>query len=266
MEQGRGGKGRKQTHPRDSPGKKGPPGGLPGSAGGGELGPYLVSSGRIGAGVSPQGRELLLQAVVGAVAEAVGDPRRCQDPGDAGEGQEGEEEEFRGLCLFPALRQRRDVAFLQGRRERQRLSCAVTEQRGGGGSRRGEHTGALTFRRGGRQIAGQGENRCRAPLRALPSGGSHLTTERRRRRRWVRAGTAERPTAPRPARTASRATGCEGRSKGKSGIVFSLVKNKPQEKKKSRWRSFLLSVVEGSGLKKPPIVPNSSRLLLFLQQ
>lgn len=195
---GAGGKGRKQTHPRDSPGEKGPPRGSAGqrdSAGGGELGPYLVSSGRIGPSVSPQGRELLLQAVVGAVAEAVGDPRRSQDPGDAGEGQEGEEEEFRGLCLFPALRQRRDVAFLQGRRERQRLSCAVTEQRGGG-LPSGGTPGSPNFRPGREANRGAGTERLPAPLRALPSGGSHLTTEKRRRTRWMRASTAERPAAP----------------------------------------------------------------------
>lgn len=134
MERGRGEASETNPPPRLST-REGPPRGSAGPrgrAGGSELGPYLVSSGRVGAGVSPQGRELLLQAVVGAVAEAVGDPRRCQDHGNAGEGEEGEEKEFRGLCLFPALRERRDVAFLQGRRERQRLSCAVAEQRGGG--------------------------------------------------------------------------------------------------------------------------------------
>lgn len=73
------------------------------------------------------------------MAEAVGDPRGRQDPGDAGEGEEGEEEEFGGFCLFPAPRERRDVAFLQGRRERQRLSCAVAELRGA--ARRGTPSG-----------------------------------------------------------------------------------------------------------------------------
>lgn len=224
-----GGKGRKQTHPRESPGGKGPPGSAgQGRRRRGESGPYLVSSGRVGAGVSPQGRELLLQAVVGAVAEAVDDPRRRQDPGDAGEGQEGEQEEFRGLCLFPALRQRRDVAFLQGRRERQRLSCAVTEQRGGGIPSGGKRPAALTLGRGGRQTEGQGQKRRRAPLRALPSP-PRLALYRRRR---VRAGSAERPAAPSPARTAPRAArGCRGRSKPQSGTAFFLVKNKTQEKK-----------------------------------
>lgn len=131
-----GGRHRNQTHPLGCRYQKGPPGVCrpPGAQGrrGRSLGPYLISSGGVGAGVGPQGRELLPQAVVGAVAQAVGDPRGRQHPGDAGEGEEGEEEEFDGLCLFPALRERRDVAFLQGRRERQRLSCAVAELRGGG--------------------------------------------------------------------------------------------------------------------------------------
>lgn len=121
-----------------------------GGGGGGKLGTYLISSGGVGAGVGPQGRELLLQAVVGAVAEAVGDPRRRQDPGDAGEGEEGEEEEFGGFCLFPALRERRDVAFLQGRRERQRLELrgrgARGPRRGGEGGGGGEPAGSANFR------------------------------------------------------------------------------------------------------------------------
>lgn len=170
MERGRGGRVGNKPTPASPQAGRAPRGSAgQGRRRRGELGPYLVSSGRVGAGVSPQGRELLLQAVVGAVAEAVDDPRRRQDPGDAGEGQEGEQEEFRGLCLFPALRQRRDVAFLQGRRERQRLSCAVTEQRGGGIPSGGKHPAALTFGRGGRQTEGQGQKRRRAPLRALPS-------------------------------------------------------------------------------------------------
>lgn len=169
-----------------------------GGGGGGKLGTYLISSGGVGAGVGPQGRELLLQAVVGAVAEAVGDPRRRQDPGDAGEGEEGEEEEFGGFCLFPALRERRDVAFLQGRRERQRLELrgrgARGPRRGGGG---GDQPAALTFGQGWRRTGGQGQ-RCRhtPPRPSVPSppGGSYLTTERRRRARCLRASTA----APRP--------------------------------------------------------------------
>lgn len=104
--------------------------GREGEGGREELGPYLVSSGSVGAGVAPKSRELLLQPAVGAVPKAVGDPRDRQDPSDASEGEEGEKKEFGGLCLFPALRERRDVAFLQGRRERQRLSCAVAEKRG----------------------------------------------------------------------------------------------------------------------------------------
>lgn len=156
-----GGRAASETNPPPClPVRGGSPRALPGSpgsgAGGGSLGPYLISSGSVGAGVGPQGRELLLQAVVGAVAEAVGDPRRHQDPGDAGEGEEGEEEEFGGFCLFPALRERRDVAFLQGRRERQRLSCAVAERRDPVG---GKHPSARTFSQGWRRTEGQGQ-RC----------------------------------------------------------------------------------------------------------
>lgn len=107
---------------------------------------------------------------MGAVAEAVGDPRRRQDPGDAGEGEEGEEEEFRGLCLFPALSERRDVAFLQGRRERQRVSCAVAERRGGG-IPSGGTPGSPNFRPGreanGGAGAGTGPLPCPAPCPPL---------------------------------------------------------------------------------------------------
>lgn len=191
---GAGGGASETNPPPRLPRREGPPGvcGQRGRDGEEELGPYLVGSGRIGAGVSPEGRELLLQAVVGAVAEAVGDPRRRQDPGDAGEGEEGEEKEFRGLCLFPAPREWRDVAFLQRRRERQRLSCAVTEQRGGG-SRRGEHPAALTFGpRGGRQTEGQGQER------AVPRSALSAPAARTKLPRGGGAGCAQAPrSAPR---------------------------------------------------------------------
>lgn len=105
---------------------------------------------------------------MGAVPEAVDDPRSCQDPGDAGEGEEGEEEEFGRLCLFPALRERRDVAFLQGRRERQRLSARSGAERCGGpvgGSPRQRRLAA-----GPEPNGGQGQRRDPpAPSRPVPS-------------------------------------------------------------------------------------------------
>lgn len=101
---------------------------------------------------------------MGAVPEAVDDPRRRQDPGDAGEGEEGEEEELGGLCLFPALWERRDVALLQGRRERQRLSG----EEGGGGPVGGSPRQRQLSAGDGAEGTGRDSIACPSPLLAPP--------------------------------------------------------------------------------------------------
>lgn len=217
------GGGRANCPPLRLPARDGSPPGLTVNPRRRKLGPYLISSGSVGPGVGPQRREFLPQAVVGAVAEAVDDPRCRQDSSDAGEGEEGEEEKFGGLCLFRALRERRDVAFLQGRRERQRLSCAVAEQRGGRGPRRELNTRQRELsdkdggKRAGRDITAD------MPPTSIPSlpGGLHLTTVRQRRARRLRIT---------PRRGAPRIQGqrLRGQQQGKIRLCFFFlgVKNK----------------------------------------
>ena len=74
---------------------------------------YLVGVGGVWAWVPHQSRELLLQPVVRAVSQAVGDAGRQQDPRDGHDGDQGEHHELGGVVRHCLVRQRLDAASLQ---------------------------------------------------------------------------------------------------------------------------------------------------------
>lgn len=87
---------------------------------------YLIGGGSIAAGVCSQVGELLLELVVGAVAEAVDHSRGQQHADNAQDGHDGEDEELGRLRLAVLGGDLVDLTFLSATKEKiKTVSCTL---------------------------------------------------------------------------------------------------------------------------------------------
>lgn len=120
------------------------------------------------------------------MAEAVEDPRSNEDPNNAGDGEEGEDDEFGGVFVFRgAVREKLQFAFLL-ERKKQRLSVCSRNLRGAELPTGGREKTLLALR----VYGGAGKNPTGAKFHSSPNHarmeGTGLSRNQRGTGRWQR--------------------------------------------------------------------------------